>query len=376
MKSFVLVTITLLAVILSVNGAENGQCETQTPVPCSEGCWNPSGATIGGFRNCSPVGLGFQSPLGDDSRYECEAGQFSDITTAATCERCPVGSFQAIKGSSQCEYCSAGSFCGESGCPLCQFCNAEYYNGLGSDFAVTVPDKGDEVFCIPPLIEPEIPATPAPTSSTNTPTRAPTRKPTKNWSPPSKAPTRAPTRGPTQAPVSATTASPTRMLPQPGNSPTQYPTSQPLEQNNNNSFWVLASIVAIVVLVGIVIAVAIAKCKNSKTGSGGKDREDDTDEQDSDNASTGSLQDIYVKNDNELHAMERATGLVFCTDEDHESVQDDPSVFGSVWSVPAFEPRDDVTYTRSVHLEDIEDGHDDEEDDEFNRSTNSGRDDW
>ena len=74
---------------------------------------------------CQSVGLGYYSPQEDGQRYPCPVGTFSDVTQADVCQEC---------------------------LPL-------YYNGLGSDYAVTLtPDTNgapmEGLFCLQPLVAP------------------------------------------------------------------------------------------------------------------------------------------------------------------------------------------------------------------------------
>jgi len=161
--------------------------------PCTRGCWNKQAPD--GSRICEPVGTGYYSPYGDDDRYECPPGEYSETINAGSCRVCAPGSYSAVWGADWCTYCEEGSFTIYSGATYCDSCDPTFYSGIGSDYADDQYHPGVS-YCLEPLYPPDTrsptlaPATLTVTNApTNFPTLAPTFSPTANGKPPTSSPT-------------------------------------------------------------------------------------------------------------------------------------------------------------------------------------------
>lgn len=340
-------------------------CAGPSVILCSGGCWNPSGKINGnGYRDCQAVGVGFYSPIGDDRRYPCPAGSYAADNDMSVCTPCPIGTFSSTVGAAQCQACPSASYASTAGSLACEACDPVYYQGVGCDYAMMQETNGQmQLVCIQPLPKSE--------NSTNA-TAIPTTR-TSQGATPTAQPTASPSKRPRGTPALPTTISPSiRQGPVDGTAPNS--------SNNNNgshrsAVFPLAAVALAVGLFGLMgvfwygrrrsLRKAVANSTSSSqrdrnvavSGSGSSfkscgleeyhphDEEPDEEEmmpdeltgsvnQDDD---LGSVEEGLYLNDQELRAMERATGLDFGLDHDNmSSALDDPSVaVGTVWSMPA-----------------------------------------
>jgi len=346
-------------------------CAGPTVILCSGGCWNPSGKINGnGYRDCQAVGLGFYSPIGDDRRYPCPAGSYAANDHMSVCTPCPVGTFSSTVGAAQCQDCPSASYASTAGSLACEACDPVYYQGVGCAYAMTQETNGQmQLVCVPPLSGSE--------NSTNA-TASPTTGTSQEAATPTVLPTASPSTRPRGTPALPTTISPPiRQGPVDGTAPNN-------NNNNNNgshrsAVFPLAAVALAVGLIGLMGVFwygrrrSLRKGVANATSSSQRDRnvavsgsessfksygleeyhphdngepdeemmpdeptcsvnQDDDDEDD-----LGSVEEGLYLNDQELRAMERATGLDFGLDHDNmSSALDDPSVaVGTVWSMPA-----------------------------------------